>query len=145
MYLAALPETLDVCNQRFQIVCGQVGGRRHPACCHLGGRMFQKLRYLIWRILCPDSDEGGSRSRADPTITMARVTGTRLENCFPLRCERISKGHIRGSKRSGRKLRLKWLARVLVFFGFLLGQLLGDSRVMRIQILAPEAEAKESE
>ena len=57
-----------------------------------------KLSQFIGRKLRAYSDESRSRDRADPTITMTRITGTRLEYCFPLRCERISEGHISAAR-----------------------------------------------
>src|ERR1700721_2137942 len=76
---------------------------------------------------------------------MTRIARLSFEDSFPLRGYWVRERHICRNQGCRRKLRLKWLSCVFVFFGPLLGQLLGYSRIVSIQILPAEAEANKRE
>ena len=71
---------------------------------------------------------------------MAGVAGVGFKNCLAFRGERVGQRDIGCGERRGGQLRLEWLARVLVFVGALLGQLLSDPGIVAVQILAAETQ-----
>ncbi len=137
-------ETLNVCDQRLQIMWRQVH-RGHATRVHLRGGMLKKFSQLSGGELSCDANESRGRSRAHSAISVACVTGLRLENGLSFRGQWVGKRHIGRSKRSGRKPRFKWSACVFLFFGFLLCQLLRNSRIVLVHILASKPQSKQGD
>ena len=105
--------------------------------------MLKKFSQLSGWNLSRDANNSRGGGRAHSAVTVACVTGLRLEYGLSFRGQWIGRRHICRSKRSGRKLRLKWFARVFLFFGFLLCQLLRNSRIVLVDLLASKPQQGE--
>src|SRR5258708_15953972 len=98
--------------------------------------MVEKISELIGREFLVYAKQRRSRGSTRSAVTVARVAGLSLEDSLPFGGQRVCEGHIGGSERRRRQFRVERFARVFVLVGLLLGQLLGHSRVVPIQILA---------
>jgi hypothetical protein len=133
---------LDVGDEGFEVVGWKIDGG-HAAGGHFGGGRFEESGDLIGVEFGVEADECGCGSGAYSAISVAGVTGGVFENGFALGGERIGERDVFGGEGAGGELRLEGFAHVVVFIGFLFGELLRDARVVFVEILAAKAEGDE--
>jgi len=95
--------------------------------------MLKKFSQLSGWNLSRDAHNSRGGGRAHSAVTVACVTGLRLEYGLSFRGQWIGRRRICRSKRSGRKLRLKWFARVFLFSSvFCFASCLRNSRIVPV-------------